>query len=85
MGLDGMLYSESVLSTADHVVDEVVQWWDSKQESHLLWDELWPPVNRHALAAPSKNAVSAFWITCKLLLPWKISEEISRRSMFFHN
>ena len=34
----------------------------------------------------SKNAVSAFQITCKLLfLPWKISEDISRRSVLFHN
>ena len=33
-----------------------------------------------------KKAVSAFQITCKLLtfLPWKIHEEISRRSMLPH-
>ena len=31
---------------------------------------------------PSKNAVSAFQISCK---PWKIPEKISRRPMLYHN
>ena len=40
-----------------------------------------------AYSAPlSKNAVSAFQISCKLLsFTLKIPEEISRRSMLFHN
>ena len=37
-------------------------------------------------AAPSKNAVSAFQIHANyFLLPGKIPEEISRRSILFHN
>ena len=35
---------------------------------------------------PSKNALPVFKISCSyFLLPWKIPEEISRRSMLFHN
>ena len=37
-------------------------------------------------AVPSKNAVSAFKFNVNYFLrPWKIPEEISRRSILFHN
>ncbi len=38
------------------------------------------------LSAPlRKNAVSLFQISCKLLLPWKIPEQIGRRSVVLHS
>ncbi len=53
-----------------------------------MTDNMFTGCNKHddIYAPPSKNAVSAFEITCKLLsFTWKIFEEISRRSMLFHN